>query len=391
MVSQEVLPSVKRSGFLPWGAVIASDHRTEFLDLHTEELFGKVEDSTHSSSHIFHTKHPKRTKKYREEVLEKFKKDNLFKAMRKLSKLAKSRGRWSKKIQTKYEEIDKKATCIMLQAEKNCVQTFRFHTSWSLPLMQASKGVRYWNLRVSQEKGRKVSPAVLASAIEAADLTDNTTSYQHIIINRNLVRIKLRDRIKNVEELRVKELRKKAEDAALEGDAKLTRSYKMLLKNEQCKAKWRKIKYYLQSGDTEPLTRLLVTKGGQQRILIDGAEIQDAVIDHNIKHFSEAEDTPLGMGTFLYKAIGPHGTSEFCDRVLDGGLGETDKEEINYVEAYELLQHMQRKKQQPTRSPVQWIKDTISELLSASSSPEEDTDSDSDTESEPEDSDLEAP
>ena len=52
---------------------------------------------------------------------------------------------------------------------------------------------------------------------------------------------------------------------------------------------------------------------------------------------------------------------------------------------------MQRKKQQPTRSPVQWIKDTISELLSASSSPEEDTDSDSDIESEPEDSDPEAP
>ena len=186
-------------------------------------------------------------------------------------------------------------------------------------------------------------------------------------------------------------MRKRAEDVALDGDEKTTKSYETLLKNEQCKAKWRKIKYYLQTRDTEPLTRLLATEGGQSRILTDGAEIQDAVIDHNIKHFSEAEDTPLGMGTFLHKAIGPHGTSEFCDRVLDGGLGAADKEDINYVEAYELLQHMQRKKQQPTRSPVQWIKDTIGDLLSANSSPEEDSDSESDSESEPEESDPEAP
>ena len=47
------------------------------------------------------------------------------------------------------------------------------------------------------------------------------------------------------------------------------------------------------------------------------------------------------MGTFLHDAIGPHDTSEFCDRVLDGGLGEADKDDINYVEAYGLLQHMQ--------------------------------------------------
>ena len=66
-----------------------------------------------------------------------------------------------------------------------------------------------------------------------------------------------------------------------------------------------------------------------------------------------------------------------------------DKEDIKYVEAYEFLQHMQRKKQQQTRSPVQWIKDTIGDLLSASSSPEENTDSDSDTESKPEESDPE--
>ena len=59
--------------------------------------------------------------------------------------------------------------------------------------MQASKAVKYWNLKVSQGKGRKVSPTVLTSAMEAAEIIDNTTTYEHIVINRNLARIKLRE------------------------------------------------------------------------------------------------------------------------------------------------------------------------------------------------------
>ena len=119
--------------------------------------------------------------------------------------------------------------------------------------------------------------------------------------------------------------------------------------------------------------------------MTEGEVIQTAKIEQNITHFSEAEKTPLGKGTYLHKVIGPHGTSEFCDQVLDDGLGETDKEEINYVEAYELLQHMQRKKQHTTpRSPCQWVTDTIENMFAQSESPEDtDTNSDSDSELEP--------
>jgi len=51
-------------------------------------------------------------------------------------------------------------------------------------------------------KGRKVSPAALTSAMEGAKIIDNTTTYKHIVINRNLIRIKLRDQIKHAEGLR---------------------------------------------------------------------------------------------------------------------------------------------------------------------------------------------
>ena len=85
--------------------------------------------------------------------------------------------------------------------------------------------------------------------------------------------------------------------------------------------------------------------------------------------------------------------SKFCDRVLDGGLGEADKEDINYIEAYDLLQHMQRKKQQLTpRSPLKWITETIKDLLeSPTDSDIEAEESDSDSDSEPEEADPKSP
>ena len=147
---------------------------------------------------------------------------------------------------------------------------------------------------------------------------------------------------------------------------------------------------YLNSEHTEPLTRLLITENGQQKVLTDGAEIQEAIIDHNIQYFSAVEDTPLGKGIFLYNAIGPHVTSKFCDRVLNWGRGEAYREDINYVEAYELLQHMQRKKQVEKRTPGEWITDTLKDLLTLTQAPN-DTDSDSDTNEEPEELDPEAP
>ena len=138
-------------------------------------------------------------------------------------------------------------------------------------------------------------------------------------------------------------------------------------------------KYFLKQGITEPLTRLLYQDSLEDRAKIstDGEEIQNKIIDQNIKHFSTVEDSPLGMGSFLFEAIGPHSTSDFCDRVLDGGLGPTDKEEINFTEAYELLQHMERKKYPLPQTPYQWIKDSISDLLRPA---DDDSNSDSDNE-----------
>ena len=97
--------------------MIASDYRLGFLDVNATILFGTLDNTTASSSRLLHTKYLKRTKKYREELLEKFKQQKLLKGMMKLAELAAKRGRWSAKVQIKYENMDKMVTEIMLQAE----------------------------------------------------------------------------------------------------------------------------------------------------------------------------------------------------------------------------------------------------------------------------------
>ena len=55
-------------------------------------------------------------------------------------------------------------------------------------------------------------------------------------------------------------------------------------------------------------------------------EVQEAIINKNKQQFSAVEQTPVGLNTALFDAIGPHGTSDFCDTVLKEKLTNKDKE-----------------------------------------------------------------
>ena len=209
LVSHGVLRAVQRTGFLPWGSVMASDHRTGFLNIDVKTLFGEIDDPTHASNRLLHTKYFKRTKKYKEEVQAGFEAWKLCSSMAKLTKKAKRREVWTKKMQETYENIDRESTQIMLKAEENCVKNFRFQTPWSIPLMQTSKKIKYWNLKLSKHNGRKVSEAALQEAKQSANIADFTTEIEHVIVKGNLARIQLKDQIRNAEYIREKELRER--------------------------------------------------------------------------------------------------------------------------------------------------------------------------------------
>ena len=95
-------------------------------------------------------------------------------------------------------------------------------------------------------------------------------------------------------------------------------------------------------------------------VYTDKDTIHDKLISRNIKHFSAAEDTPQGINGFIYNALGPHGISEFCDRVLEGNMTEEDKAAFDLVEAKELFQATSRP--DPELAPEKWTTETIERI-----------------------------
>ena len=62
----------------------------------------------------------------------------------------------------------------MLKAENNCVANFSQPAPWSVELMRADTAIRYWNLRISQYSGGKVSDTTMKSILNKAQMVDVT-------------------------------------------------------------------------------------------------------------------------------------------------------------------------------------------------------------------------
>ena len=97
-------------------------------------------------------------------------------------------------------------------------------------------------------------------------------------------------------------------------------------------------------GRTTSLLRLIVPssfstrKNATQEEVVTGKDdIHDHIIAYNIKHYSKAESSPLGINTPLYHKLGPAGITQFSDDVLHEKLQIQDLEEIHMKETVELL------------------------------------------------------
>mmetsp|Transcript_28020 Transcript_28020/g.43278 ORF Transcript_28020/g.43278 Transcript_28020/m.43278 type:complete len:188 (-) Transcript_28020:107-670(-) len=184
-----------------------SYHRIGFTDFNAILLFGQQDsDTTALSARKLHTKFAKRVEKYREEVLLTFKDRGLFKSMRKLQHRAHRCGRWTTKMQKKYDSIDRQETDFMLKAESNCAADFSNPVPWSVALMRAGTAIRYWNLRISQYSSGKVSASTMQSILTKARMVNYTGTLDQALTELVLARKSFRKCCQEAEKLCEKEL-----------------------------------------------------------------------------------------------------------------------------------------------------------------------------------------
>ena len=79
-------------GFLPFGEILESYHRTGFADFDSTVLFGEeIPDLTNTANRPLHTKYLKRMAKYSKEVKSKFEQRGIFQSLGNLRSQLKKR------------------------------------------------------------------------------------------------------------------------------------------------------------------------------------------------------------------------------------------------------------------------------------------------------------
>ena len=151
--------------------------------------------------------------------------------------------------------------------------------------------------------------------------------------NRRNARIELKKIQKEAEIHREKELEGRAEAYIEEGKLPMGMALKILIEQEKVRKEYSVVQRELERKKYSSLKRLIVpgtkyidaegiTQELPSNVYTDQETIHNLLIDRNIKHFSQAKDTPQGINGFIYNALGPHRTSDFSDRVLEGNMTE---------------------------------------------------------------------
>ena len=119
LVTPGILPAILRGGYRPYTEGITSDHKSLFIDFEAGILFGdNTGDIDISRTRNLNTKYPTRTEKYVSDVRQTFEARGIFRALKKIETTLHQVGKWTSKLERKYNNPDGQVTQIMLKCER---------------------------------------------------------------------------------------------------------------------------------------------------------------------------------------------------------------------------------------------------------------------------------
>jgi len=368
LVSSSILPSVQRSGILPYQSIFYSDHRACFLDIDSIQLFG---DSTTSMAppcrRQLQLQDPGIVEKYNE-VLQK--QLAYHKVQDKIKVLQQALPNWTKQHQDSYEKLDRIITEAMRHAEKQSCKKYTSKFAWSPTLVQAVQQERYWKLILKQRKGTSIAPATLLRAGKAAGILKDPTTHtlDNVIIALREIKKQRKELQRKHLELRESYLERLSKSVVLKAspsledpknEQKLKRRIKeaanRILKKERKRNMYRTIGLCLTptSDNTSGISRVdvpLPPEGvplegidpkswkGPWRAVTDPKEIGFYISQANLKQYNQAAPTPFGSG-YLPDTLGNVLSSKEAEDLLHGSL-QIDLERIPLSETTAILEFL---------------------------------------------------
>jgi len=170
LVSASLLPSMKRSGILPYHSLFQGDHRPCYIDIDARIAFeGKTLSICPPCQCILQLKDSRIVTKYVETLHKQL---DLHKVCRKVEQLSKiTSEQWTLQNQTQYECLDQLITESMLYAESCAAKKYTNKYEWSPTLVRSIFAERFWRLALRRSQGRSISQTLLNRTRESAGIT----------------------------------------------------------------------------------------------------------------------------------------------------------------------------------------------------------------------------
>jgi len=170
LVSASLLPSVKRSGILPYHSLFQGDHRPCYIDIDTSIAFeGKTPSICPPCQRVLQLKDPRIVTTYVETLHKQL---DLHKVCLKVEQLSKiTSEQWTLQNQTQYERLDRLITESMLYAESCAAKKYTNKFEWSPTLVRSVFAERFWRLALRRSQGRKISQILFERTRESAGIT----------------------------------------------------------------------------------------------------------------------------------------------------------------------------------------------------------------------------
>jgi hypothetical protein len=214
LVSHALVPSVQRSGIMPFDAIFPSDHRLCYVDFHGIQLF-QDETSNIAPFQFRQLKlyDPRIVDRYLEALHEQMEYHNLHEKIDRLHNQAKTGLPLTPGMQQQYETLDRIQTECMLFAEKQSSKIFSTKYDWSPKLKQAVKATQYRYLKIQQSRGSVIHINKLLSFQQEGGVPGDTSPVSLLAAMKGLQQAKqaLREMQKRDSQLRVTHLEEQAE------------------------------------------------------------------------------------------------------------------------------------------------------------------------------------
>jgi hypothetical protein len=326
LISRALIPTIKKSGILPFYTAGYSDHRAYHLTLDHRMLFnGEYQTSPTTIGRGLISRQPATIRKYKAKLHKHMMEHNIFNKLQTVSPWDTSQKQWND-----IEKIDKQWTIGCLNAEE-AVRS-RKTGKWSTKIHYIAWQIRYWKISRSQsftktdhtpqlEKIRQCLPE------EIRDSLVKTTTYRAHIhkLKKELQKVKVDEtthRRNMLEDL--------ANAQALKMNTAAETEIRNLIRREDRRTQFRYIKNAFKPFQQSQIHRILVPDP-EGEILIDSNQgattwkaitdpqtMKSTVLQYNKNHFRNANNTPF-MQSPLTEMFS-NGFTHEAQQLIDGSL-----------------------------------------------------------------------